>query len=165
MPPGLPPPSLLGLEPRGAQSIPGPSSWGGWALSSGAPHHFFCSWLALETPLASSCLESSVTAGTGGAGLTCGWGQQAQVVETLVAVELPLLKQEVHHLGSGGLQLGQWRQTVGPPAGGAGRVQERGDGSAHLAGQEQQQEVRAAWQGWEHASGQPPPHIWLGLHS
>ena len=40
------------------------------------------------------------------AGLTSWGGQKAQVVETLVAIELPLLKQEVHHLSGGGLRLG-----------------------------------------------------------
>lgn len=42
----------------------------------------------------------------GGWGLTSGGGQQAQVVETLVTIEFPPLKQEVHHLGRRGLQLG-----------------------------------------------------------
>lgn len=41
-----------------------------------------------------------------GWGLTGGRWQQAQVVETLVTVELPLLKQEVHHLSGRGLGLG-----------------------------------------------------------
>lgn len=41
-----------------------------------------------------------------GWGLTRGRGQQAQVVVTLVTVEFPLLKQEVHHLSGGGLWLG-----------------------------------------------------------
>ena len=40
------------------------------------------------------------------AGLTSRQGQQAQVVETLVTIELPLLKQEIHHLSRGGLWLG-----------------------------------------------------------
>ena len=35
------------------------------------------------------------------AGLTSRQGQQAQVVETLVTIELPLLKQEIHHLSRG----------------------------------------------------------------
>lgn len=101
-----------------------------------------------------------------GWGLTGGGRQQAQVVETLVAVQLPLLKQEVHHLGEGALWLGRQARGQGTgcvrgrqAAGGRERGEAGGaPGGAHLTGQQQQQEeVAAVWSGGGHASERPPP--------
>lgn len=94
-----------------------------------------------------------------GVGLTRGRRQQAQVVETLVSVQLPLLKQEVHRLGRGGLRLRD--RTVSTEAGGNRRGQ--AGGHTHLGGQQQQQQQQAgaAWLGGGHSSGLPPPtSVW-----
>lgn len=82
---------VSGTSPTGLSMVP--YQWGaeGRALSGWEPH--------------SCCLAKPWTWGSS-QGLTRGGGQQAQVGETLVPVELPLLKQEVHHLRRWGLWLG-----------------------------------------------------------
>lgn len=96
-------------------------------------------------------------------GLTSRWGQQAQVVMTLVTVELPLLKQEIHYLGRGYLRLGnRWsgKQEDRQDRAVGTSVQSRealrvgcGVQHTHQEKQQQQHQLRTGGLGAVHASG------------
>lgn len=115
---------LWAWAPSSGQGSGAHQSWGiPLLLLSGAL------WGHLGSPEAilggsSSCPSRQ---GSGAAGLTSGGRQQAHVVLALVTVELPLLEQEVHHLGREGLRLVDHRSA-------ARKDTERTSGSQHRAG-------------------------------